>query len=79
MLLASGKLLATDLEVNMPAIDQSRPIVVFANGADRWQQGSYEVWLLRDGCEIRQGPVSARGAAAVIWLDRAKPSFRSSS
>jgi len=52
---------------------QSAGIVIRAGAANRWQQGSYEVWVLRDDCEITQDNMTARGRAAVLWVDRAEP------
>ncbi len=41
-----------------------------ARRASRWQQGSYEVWILEDRCAIRQGGAEVRGNQAVLWVKR---------
>jgi hypothetical protein len=47
------------------------PIAVSAEAANHWTSGSYDVWLLRGNCAIRQGTQSARGREAVLWIERA--------
>ena len=37
------------------ATHQSEPVLISAQAANRWQQGAYEVWLLRGNCRIVQG------------------------
>ena len=48
-------------------------IVVTAEAANRWMQGSYEVWLLRGNCRISQGPSWARCREAVLWIAHSSP------
>jgi len=60
-------------DVELPATDALQPIVVSAAEANRWQQGQYEVWVLRGECRIRQGASEARSGEAVVWVDRAAP------
>ena len=47
-------------------------VVVTAEAANRWQQGSYEVWVLRGNCRIMQGFTAVRSDEAVLWIDRAE-------
>ena len=47
-------------------------VVVTAEAANRWQQGSYEVWVLRGHCRIAQGFTTTRSDEAVLWIDRAE-------
>ncbi len=65
--------LASGEEFQLPAPDRTEPIVIAAEAANRWQQGQYEVWLLRGKCQIGQGAGSARSDEAVLWIDRAEP------
>jgi len=62
---------ASDIATPMPR--QSAGIVIRANEAERWQQGSYEVWVLRGECQLTQDSVTARGQTAVLWVNRAEP------
>src|SRR5690606_33082588 len=48
-----------------------RAIFVQARAADRWEQGAYEVWLLRGGVRLEQGDITATAEDAVLWIDRA--------
>ena len=56
----------------MPEASRTEPIAVSAEAANRWQQGSYEVWLLRN-CRIVQGADTAEAREAVLWIDRTEP------
>lgn len=51
----------------------SAPLTITADQANRWQEGGYEVWVLRGRCAIEQGSRSARGDAAVLWIKRNNP------
>jgi hypothetical protein len=62
---------AADVALPMPS--QSAPVGIRAGQANWWRQDNYEVWLLREGCEITQGDLHARGREAVLWVDRAEP------
>ena len=57
-------------QVETPQPDPLYPITVRAEAANRWTQGSYEVWLLRGNCRISQGPSWARCREAVLWIAR---------
>ena len=63
-------------EVDLPAEDPSRPIYISADSARRWQQGDYEVWLLRGDCSLRQGFLTARSRDLVLWIERAESGNR---
>jgi len=63
-------------EIALPQTDPAYPIAVSADRAWRWEQGAYEVWLLEGHSEIRQGPATARGHTAVLWIDRNDDSHR---
>ena len=57
-------------EIDVPQGNPVDPIVVSAPAANRWQQGSYDVWLLRGNCLLSQGPDQIRCQEAVLWIDR---------
>ena len=63
-------------EVDLPAGDVNQPVLIQAEQGARWTQGSYEVWLLRGDCRLRQGRDSAGGREGVVWIDRAGPAER---
>ena len=42
-------------QVELPEFDRAAPIIVTAQAANQWQQGTYEVWLLSGDCLIQQG------------------------
>lgn len=58
--------------VDVPITDQSGEIVIRGQEARTWEQGSYEVWHIRGGAEIRQGQVVARAPEGIFWIDRAE-------
>ena len=60
-------------QVQLPDFDAAAPISVTAQAGNRWQAGSYEVWVLRGDCLIQQGEGTARCREAVLWIDRAAP------
>jgi hypothetical protein len=64
---------ATGSEVELPMPRQSSSITVRAGQANWWREGSYEVWVLRDDCEIAQAGKIARAQEAVLWVARAEP------
>lgn len=59
-------------QVRLPEPSPAQPIRITAQAANRWQQGIYEVWLLRGHCRIRQGTGSAACNEAVLWIDHAE-------
>ncbi len=63
-------------EVNVPEGNNIDPIVISAMAANRWQQGAYEVWLLRGNCRLAQGDDVAVCQEAVIWIDHAAAATR---
>ncbi len=62
--------------VNLPQPDAMEPVVITADAANQWQEGAYEVWLLRGNCRFRQGPAVAQARELVVWIDRAEPTER---
>ncbi|MEN6457951.1 MAG: LPS assembly protein LptD [Thermoguttaceae bacterium] len=60
-------------QVGLPSPNAVEPISITAPVGNQWQLGSYEVWLLRGGCVIRQGQHTAHAREAVLWIDRAEP------
>jgi hypothetical protein len=50
----------------------SDPITISAESANQWQEGGYEVWLLRGNCRITQGDASSEAREAVVWIDHAR-------
>ncbi|MCE9526139.1 MAG: LPS-assembly protein LptD [Planctomycetales bacterium] len=57
--------------VEVPIEEQAAEIVIHGKEARTWEQGSYEVWHVRGGAEIRQGKTIARAPEAIFWIDRA--------
>lgn len=57
-------------QVELPDGNQAYAITATAQAANRWQQGIYEVWLLRN-CRITQGADLAQCDEAVLWIDHA--------
>lgn len=72
MLLAAASVNGFAADVEIPLADTNAPIVITARHAAHWPQGAYEVWVLRGETELRQGEVVAKGAEAVLWVDRAE-------
>lgn len=60
------------VEVDLPVGDPNFSISIRGGAATSWKQGAYEVYVLRNGCEVRQGDVNARGGEGVLWIDRAE-------
>ena len=60
-------------EIEPPVGDPRAPITVRAGQSQRSQEGAYVVWVLHGGCEIRQGPLTARSRDAVLWIDPGEP------
>jgi hypothetical protein len=57
-----------DLPESQPA---AASIAVSAESANRWKQGTYEIWMLRGNCRIVQGADVAQSKEAVLWIDHA--------
>ena len=66
-------------EVSLPESHGPQPFVARAEAANRWELGSYDVWLLQGNCRIVAGAVSVRSDEAVLWIDRAAPGSRQES
>jgi lipopolysaccharide export system protein LptA len=58
--------------VELPLGDAAAPIAIRGDGATHWQQGAYEVWVLRGNVQVQQKDIVARGHEAVLWIDRAE-------
>ncbi len=58
-------------QVNVPEGNNVEAIVISAQAANRWQQGTLEVWLLRGKCHLVQGYDEAVCQEAVFWIDHA--------
>ncbi len=56
-------------DIDLPSPDPSEPISIEAPSAMTWQQGSYQVWVLGGGCQLRQGNTTTRAQSAVVWVD----------
>ena len=67
---AAGDALA---QVNVQESNNVDPIVISAQAANRWQEGAYEVWLLRGDCRLTQGGDAAVCQEAVFWIEHAAP------
>ncbi len=61
---------ADEPDIVLPWPSAHDPISIAADTATRWQQGAYEVWLLRGNCYINQGLTYARSSQAVLWIER---------
>jgi len=57
-------------QIELPASDPHERIVITADSGNRWQQGAYEVWLLRGNCLISQGLTYTRSQDAVLWIEQ---------
>jgi lipopolysaccharide export system protein LptA len=73
-LLAAFLPLLAAAQVEFPEASQADPIAITAQAANHWQQGAYEVWLLRGNCRIGQGQDAAWSNEAVLWIDRSETS-----
>jgi lipopolysaccharide export system protein LptA len=71
LLLAALPAAAAPAAVEICELSGPQSIIVTAEAANRWQQGGYEVWVLRGNCRIVQGLTSARSDEAVLWIDHA--------
>src|SRR5208282_1127501 len=60
-------------QIRMPDSNNIDKIVISAQAANRWQEGEYEVWLLRGECRLKQGDDWAVCQEAVFWIDHAAP------
>ena len=60
-------------DVDLPDANHADPILISAEAANRWQQGSYEVWLLKGSCRIAQGADLVQCQEAVLWILNAEP------
>jgi hypothetical protein len=56
-------------EIKLPAPSANDHIAIAGAQALRWQQGSYDCWVLRGGCSIRQGKLHARGDEAMLLIE----------
>ncbi|MEI8376210.1 MAG: hypothetical protein WCJ35_25600 [Planctomycetota bacterium] len=63
-------------QVSLPEGNNVDPIVISAQAANRWQQGTYEVWLLRGDCRLVQGSDVAVCQEAMFWIDHAASASR---
>ncbi len=69
---ASGtRALAQQPGLYMPRPDNQLPVMVSADRAQHWQQGSYDVWLLSGHVHVGQGGMHVRGPEAVLWIENA--------
>ena len=57
-------------QVDVPEFDRTSSVDISADAGNRWQQGAYEVWLLRGNCRITQGKGAAQSREAVVWILR---------
>jgi hypothetical protein len=61
-------------EVSIAPGDTRQKIVIAADEASHWQDGSLknprDVWLLKGNCSITQGQATVRGDEAVVWVER---------
>jgi hypothetical protein len=54
--------------IELPLQDTQSPVFIKAEAGFHWQQGSYEVWYLRD-CQVQQGGALFQGAEGIAWID----------
>lgn len=57
----------------MPPADSVQPILLSADAANQWQEGAYEVWLLRGNCRLQQGTTVGAAKEALVWIHRPAP------
>ena len=57
-------------EIALPMPRESAEITVRANHANSWQEGEFQVWVLRGDCEIVQANLTSRSEEAVVWVKR---------
>ncbi len=57
-------------DIELPELDRNAPIEISADAGNRWQQGAYEVWLLRGNCRIAQATGLVECREAVVWVLR---------
>ncbi|MGA2257013.1 MAG: hypothetical protein ABSG53_20360, partial [Thermoguttaceae bacterium] len=63
-------------QVNVPDGNNLDLIAISAQAGNRWQEGPYEVWLLRGDCRLVQGDDVAVCQEAVFWIDHAAAASR---
>lgn len=59
--------------LELPQEDLHLPVSISAGTATHWQQGQYDVYVLRGDLQIKQGATVATAPEAVLWIDRAEP------
>ena len=64
---------ADESGVQIPWPNPQDPIEIAADTAAHWQQGAYDVWLLRGNCYVNQGLTYARSKEAVLWIEHGNP------
>lgn len=69
--LCSARVAQAQVELAPPHPDD--PIVISADQANTWKEGSYNVWLLRGRCTVKQGFNTCRAQDAVLWITRGNP------
>ncbi len=57
-------------DVGLPQPQPSARVAVRASQANWWEEGEYQVWVLRGDCQVAQGNLNARGDQAVLWVKR---------
>ena len=67
LVLAPGR---AGAQADLPPPDPHEAITVNAQQANRWTDGSYEVWVVAGNCVLRQGPLAAQCDQAVFWIER---------
>jgi lipopolysaccharide export system protein LptA len=72
-LLALASFATARAEIELPAFDAAAPVSVTAEAGNHWSEGSYEIWLLRGNCRVRQGETEAHGDEAVLWVSKVDP------
>ncbi len=67
-------LFAMGSEIALPQPSETAAIAIRADRANRWIEGSYEVWVLRGNCQTVQDQLAARGDEGVLWIRRGEAS-----
>jgi len=57
-------------EIALPVPRESAEVLARARQANWWEEGEYQVWVLRGDCEIAQANLTARSEEAVLWVKR---------
>lgn len=61
-----------EAQVELPEPSSGAPLDISAEAGNHWIEGSYEIWILRGNCRLRQADAEARAEEAVVWISQAE-------